>query len=48
MTSGALARAAGVGLQTIRFYERKGLLQERTACRSRPGPTPCSSGSIIA
>ena len=28
MTSGALARAAVVGLQTIRFYERKGLLPD--------------------
>jgi hypothetical protein len=28
MTSGTLARAAGVGLQTIWFYERKGLLPD--------------------
>lgn len=35
MTSGALARAAGVGMQTIRFYERKGLLPEPP--RSRAG-----------
>ncbi len=28
MTIGALARAAGVGVETIRFYQRKGLLPE--------------------
>ncbi|MCH7564567.1 MAG: MerR family transcriptional regulator [Gemmatimonadetes bacterium] len=28
LTIGALARAAGVGIETIRFYERKGLLPE--------------------
>lgn len=34
-TIGSLARAAGVGIQTVRFYERKGLL----ARPPRPGPT---------
>jgi len=34
-TIGALARAAGVGIQTVRFYERKGLL----ARPPRSGPT---------
>ncbi len=28
LSIGALARAAGVGVETVRFYERKGLLQE--------------------
>ncbi len=28
LTIGALAHAAGVGVETIRFYERKGLLPE--------------------
>ncbi len=28
LTIGALARAAGVGIETIRFYERKGLVPE--------------------
>ncbi|MCZ3141058.1 MerR family DNA-binding transcriptional regulator, partial [Acinetobacter baumannii] len=28
MTIGALARAAGVNVETIRFYQRKGLLPE--------------------
>lgn len=28
LTIGALARAAGVGVETIRFYQRKGLLSE--------------------
>lgn len=28
MTIGALARAAGVGVETIRFYQRRGLLAE--------------------
>src|SRR5881296_2013109 len=27
-TIGSLARAAGVGIQTVRFYERKGLLAQ--------------------
>jgi MerR family mercuric resistance operon transcriptional regulator len=35
LTVGALARTAGVGVQTIRFYERQGLLQE--APRSSSG-----------
>ncbi|MEK6598350.1 MAG: MerR family transcriptional regulator [Gemmatimonadota bacterium] len=35
MTSGELARAAGVGLQTVRFYERRGLLPDPP--RSRAG-----------
>ncbi|MGH7467267.1 MAG: MerR family DNA-binding protein [Longimicrobiales bacterium] len=35
LTVGALARAAGVGVQTIRFYERQGLLEE--APRSSSG-----------
>lgn len=34
-TIGALARAAGVGIQTVRFYERKGLLAQPP--RSGPG-----------
>jgi MerR family mercuric resistance operon transcriptional regulator len=28
LTVGKLARAAGVGVETIRFYERRGLLQQ--------------------
>ena len=35
MTIGALARAAGVGIDTVRFYEREGLL---------PPPTRRASG----
>lgn len=40
MTIGELARAAGVGVETIRFYERKGLLAEppRTASGYRQYP----------
>jgi MerR family mercuric resistance operon transcriptional regulator len=34
-TIGALARTAGVGIQTVRFYERKGLLTQPP--RSGPG-----------
>jgi len=30
LTIGKLARAGGVGVETIRFYQRKGLLQEPT------------------
>ena len=40
---GALAQAAGVGVETIRFYERKGLLQQpprtRSGYRRYPGDT---------
>ncbi len=43
LTIGALARAAGVGIETVRFYERKGLLPEppRTPSgyRQYPGDT---------
>ena len=43
LTIGALAQAAGVGVETIRFYERKGLLPEppRTLAgyRQYPGDT---------
>jgi MerR family mercuric resistance operon transcriptional regulator len=28
MTIGQLARSAGVGIETVRFYERRGLLEE--------------------
>jgi MerR family mercuric resistance operon transcriptional regulator len=31
LTIGAFARAAGVNVETIRFYQRKGLLPERTS-----------------
>ena len=45
LTIGALARAAGVNVETIRFYQRKGLLPEpdkpygsaATARRMSPG-----------
>lgn len=30
MTIGALAKAAGVGVETVRFYQRKGLLETPT------------------
>jgi MerR family mercuric resistance operon transcriptional regulator len=30
MTIGQLARSAGVGIETVRFYERQGLLEEPT------------------
>ena len=40
LTTGALAEAAGVGRETVRFYERKGLLPEppRTASGYRDYP----------
>ncbi len=40
LTIGALAEAAGVGRETVRFYERKGLLPEppRTASGYRDYP----------
>ena len=40
LTTGALAEAAGVGRETVRFYERKGLLREppRTASGYRVYP----------
>ncbi len=43
LTIGALAHSAGVGVETIRFYERKGLLPEpprtRAGYRQYPGDT---------
>ena len=43
LTIGALAHAAEVGVETIRFYERKGLLPEpprtRSGYRQYPGDT---------
>ncbi len=43
LTIGALAQAAGVGVETIRFYERKGLLPEpprtRAGYRQYPSDT---------
>lgn len=40
LTIGSLARAAGVGVETVRFYERKGLMPEppRTASGYRQYP----------
>lgn len=40
MTIGKLAKASGIGVETIRFYERKGLLDEpgRTASGYRKYP----------
>jgi MerR family transcriptional regulator, copper efflux regulator len=35
LTIGQLARSAGVGVETIRFYEREGLLHEPARTRSR-------------
>lgn len=40
MTIGALARRAGVNVQTVRYYERRGLLpdpERRAQGRPRPG-----------
>ncbi len=34
LTIGALARAAGVGVETVRFYERRGLLAQPPRTRS--------------
>lgn len=41
MTIGSLARTAGVGVETIRFYQRRGLLNEpsRAGGVRRYGPT---------
>lgn len=41
MTIGALARAGGVGVETVRFYQRRGLL----ALPAKPGGAG-SSGSV--
>lgn len=40
MTIGALAKAGGVGIETIRYYQRRGLLQTP----AREGPT--GSGGV--
>jgi len=34
LTIGALAKAAGIGVETVRFYERKGLIPEPPRTRS--------------
>jgi len=39
LTISELARSAGVGVETVRFYQRKGLLFD-----PRPGSVPTSSG----
>lgn len=43
LTIGALAHAAGIGVETVRFYERKGLIPEpprtRSGYRQYPGDT---------
>ena len=43
LTIGALAQAAGIGVETVRFYERKGLIPEpprtRSGYRQYPGDT---------
>jgi MerR family transcriptional regulator, mercuric resistance operon regulatory protein len=36
MTIGALASAGGVGVETVRYYQRRGLLAERER-RASPG-----------
>ena len=41
LTTGQLARAAGVGRETIRFYERQGLI---AAPPSAPSSTPVPAG----
>ena len=44
MTIGKLARSAGVGVETVRFYERKGLLEEPS--RGESGYRQYPSGSL--
>ena len=34
LTIGTLARAAGVGIETVRYYQRRGLLQTPSAARN--------------
>lgn len=36
MTIGQLARKAGVGVETVRYYQRRGILDRPTAVGSRP------------
>lgn len=44
MTIGKLAQSAGVGVETVRFYERKGLLDEPS--RGESGYRQYPSGSL--
>lgn len=44
MTIGKLARSAGVGVETVRFYEREGLLEEPP--RGESGYRQYSPGSL--
>ena len=39
MTIAALAREGGVGVETVRYYQRRGLLDE-------PDPTPASAAPL--
>ena len=39
LRSGEVAAAAGVNLQTLRYYERRGLLPSRTAASAGTGST---------
>lgn len=47
MMIGKLAQSAGVGVETVRFYERKGLLEKpssgESGYRTRPAPLPVSA-----
>ena len=45
MTIGKLAQRAGVGVETVRFYERKGLLEEPS--RRESGYRQYPTGSLI-
>ena len=45
MTIGDLARSAGVGVETVRFYERKGLLEEPS--RGESGYRQYPPGSLV-
>lgn len=44
ITSGQLAKAAGIGVETIRFYEKEGILD--TPARTRAGHRKYDNGAL--
>jgi len=47
LTIGRLARQAGVNLETIRYYQRVGIITDRCRDIDNTRPTP-STGSVLS
>lgn len=46
MTIGGLARAGGVGVETVRYYQRRGLLAEPARCANTRGVRRYAPGDL--